>query len=42
MIAAERASQYSSNRFDGDDDSLKMEDSVNFASDSVPKKKREK
>ena len=41
MIAAKRSRQSSSNRFDGDEDSLKIEDSVNFASDSVQKKKSE-
>ena len=40
MIAAERARQYSSNQFDGDEYSLKIEDSVNILSDSVRKKKR--
>ena len=41
MIAAERAPQSSSNRFDADKDSLKMGGSANFASDSVQKKKRQ-
>ena len=41
MIAAERARHSSSNCFDGNEDSLKIEDSVNFASDSVRKKKRD-
>ena len=41
MIAAERARQSTLNRFDGDEDSLKIEDSVNFASASVRQKKRE-
>ena len=40
MIAAERARQSSSNRFD-DDERLKTKDSVNFATDSVQRKKRE-
>ena len=41
IIAAESARQSSSNRFDGDEDSLKIENSINFASDSVQKKKRD-
>ena len=32
MIAAERASQSLSNRCDGDEDSLKLEDCAKFAS----------
>ena len=40
-IASERVRQSSLHCSDGNDDSLKMEDSVNFASDSVRKKKRE-
>ena len=38
MIAAERSRQLSSNCFNGDEDTLKIDDSVNFASDSVQKK----
>ena len=41
MIAAERARQSSSNRLDGNEDSVKIDDSVNFTSDGVRKKKRE-
>ena len=41
MIAAERARQSSSNRLDGNEDSVKIDDSVNFASDGVQNKKRD-
>ena len=41
IIAAVRARQSSSNRLDGDEDSLKIGDSVNFASVGVRKKKRD-
>ena len=41
MIAAERARQSSSNRLDGNEGSVKIDDSVNFVSDGVRKKKRD-